>query len=60
MAKKIKYNDGIYYIIKYIKKFAKHIFQSHSYDTLLDQEKDCDFTVDAAFREKVAYFLKNK
>ena len=60
MTYKIKSNDGIYYKIKYIKKFAKHIFKFHFLGTSLHQEKGCDFTVDNAFREKVGNFLKNE
>ena len=57
---KIKDNDGIYYEIKDIKKFAKHIFQFHSIGISLHQEEGSDFTVDDAFRNKVANFLKNE
>ena len=57
---KIKDNDGIYYEIKDIKKFAKHIFQFHSNGVSLHQEDGYDFTVDDAFREKVANLLKNE
>ena len=57
---KIKDNDGIYYEIKDIKKFAKHIFQFHSIGISLHQEEVSDFTVDDAFRKKVANFLKNE
>ena len=60
MIYKIKDNDGIYYEIKDIKKFAKHIFQFHSIGTSLHQEKGFDFTVDDVFREKVTNFLKNE
>ena len=60
MTYKIKDNDGIYYEIKDIKKFAKHFFQFHSIGISLHQEEGCDFTVDEAFREKVANFLKNE
>ena len=60
MTYKIKDNDGIYYEIKDIKKFAKHIFQYHSIGISLHQEKGCNFTVDDTFREKVANFLKNE
>ena len=50
----------VYYEIKDIKKFAKHIFQFHSIGISLHQEEGCDFTVDNAFRNKVANFLKNE
>ena len=60
MTYKIKDNDGKYFVIKDIKKFAKHIFQFHSIGISLHQEKGCDFTVDDAFREKVKKFLKNE
>ena len=60
MTYKIKDNNGIYYEIKDIKKFAKHIFQFHSIGISLHQEKGYDFTVDDAFREKIAYCLKNE
>ena len=60
MTYKIKDNEGIYYEIKDIKKFAKHIFQFHSIGTSLHQEKGFNFTVDDVFREKVINFLKNE
>ena len=60
MTYKIKDNYGIYYEIKDIKKFAKHIFRFHSSGVSLHQEDGYDFTVDDVFREKVANFLKNK
>ena len=60
MTYKIKDINGIYYEIKDIKKYAKHIFQFHSNDTSLYQEKGHNFMVDDAFREKVANFLKNE
>ena len=56
MIYKIKDNDGKYYEIKDIKKFAKHIFQFHSSGTSLNKEKGFNFIVDDAFREKVANF----
>ena len=59
MIYKIKDNDGIYYEIKDIKNFAKHIFKYHSIGISLHQEKGCNFTVDDTFREKVANFLRN-
>ena len=58
MIYKIKDDDGAYYEIKNIKKFAKHIFQYHSNGISLHQEKGCNFTIDDTFREKVANFLK--
>ena len=58
MTYKIKDNDGIYYEIKDIKKFAKHIFQYHSSSISLHQENGSCFIVDDAFREKVVNFLK--
>ena len=60
MTYKIKDNDGKYFVIKDIKKFAKHIFQFHSIGISLHQEEGYDFTVDNAFRGKVANFLKNE
>ena len=60
MTYKIKDNDGIYYEIKDIKKFAKHIFQYHSIGVSLHQEKGCNFTVDDTFREKVVNLLKSE
>ena len=60
MIYKIKDNNGKYYEIKDIKKFAKHIFQFHSTGISLHQEDGCDFTVNDAFREKLINFLKNE
>lgn len=60
MTYKIKDNDGIYFEIKDIKKFAEHIFQFHSSGISLHHEEGFDFTVDEAFRKKLASFLKNK
>ena len=60
MTYKIKDNNGIYYEIKDIKRFAKHIFHYHSLGISLNQEKGCNFTIDDAFRDKVANFLKNE
>ena len=60
MTYKIKNNNGIYYEIKDIKKFAKHIFKFHSIGISLHQEEGSDFTVDDAFRKKVANFLKKE
>ena len=50
----------MYYEIRDIKKFAKHIFQFHSTGISLHQEDGCDFTVNDAFREKLINFLKNE
>ena len=60
MKYKIKDDDGLYYEIKDIKKFAKHIFKFHSKGISLHQEKGHNFMVDDAFREKVINFLKNE
>ena len=60
MAYKIKDNDGIYFEIKDIKKFAKHIFKFHSIGTSLHQEQGFNFTVDDQFRETLVNFLKNE
>ena len=57
MIYKIKDNLGVEYEIKDIKKFATHIFQFHSFGISLHQENGCDFTVNAAFREKISKFL---
>lgn len=58
MTYKIKDNDNTEYEIIDIKKFAKHIFQFHSFGISLHQEEGYNFTVDDAFREKIANFLK--
>ena len=60
MTYKIKDNNGIYYEIKDIKKFAKHIFKFHSRGISLHQEEGCDFTVDDVFRQRLVNFLKNE
>ena len=60
MIYKIKDNNGIYFEIRDIKKFAKHIFQYHSIGISLHQEKGYNFTVDDTFRKKIANFLKNE
>ena len=60
MTYRIKDNAGKYYVIKDIKKFAKHIFQFHSIGVSWHEEKGYNFTVDDAFREKVEKFLKNE
>ena len=58
MTYKIKDNDNTEYEIIDIKKFSKHIFQFHSIGISLHQEEGYNFTVDDAFREKIAKFLK--
>ena len=58
MTYKIKDNDNTEYEIIDIKKFAKHIFEFHSIGISLHQEEGYNFTVDDAFREKIAKFLK--
>ena len=58
MTYKIKDNDNTEYEIIDIKKFAKHVFQFHSIGISLHQEEGYNFTVDDAFREKIAKFLK--
>ena len=60
MIYKIKDNYGMEFEIKDINKFAKHIFQFHSNGISLHQENGYDFTVNDAFREKIAKFLKNE
>ena len=60
MTYKIKDNNGIYYEIRDIKKFAKHIFKYHSIGISLHQEKGYNFTINDEFRKKVASFLKNE
>ena len=60
MTYKIKDDDGAYYEIKDIKKFAKHIFQYHSNGISLHQEDGYNFTVNDSFREKLINFLKNE
>ena len=58
MTYKIIDNNGIYYEIRDIKKFLKHIFQFHSIGISLHQEKGHDFTVDNEFRENSKLFKK--
>lgn len=60
MVYKIKDNSGAYYEIQDIKKFAKHIFEVHNIGTSLHQENGHDFTVNVAFRKKIAKLLKKK
>ena len=60
MNYKIKDSNGVDYVIKDIKKFAKHIFEFHSIGISLHQEKGQDFTVDDTFREKIAEFIKKE
>ena len=45
MTYKIKDNNGIYYEIKDIKRFAKHIFHYHSVGISLHHEKGYNFTI---------------
>ena len=58
MNYKIKDSNDKVYIIKDIKKFAKHIFEFHSTSSSLHQENGHDFIVDNAFRAKIVKFLK--
>lgn len=60
MNYKIKDNNGAEYVIKDIKKFAKHIFEFHSIGISLHQENGQDFTVDDTFREKIVEFIKKE
>ena len=60
MGYKIKDDNGKYYEIKNLEKFAKHIFQFHSKGISLHQEKGFNFMVDEAFRDNLENFLKNK
>ena len=60
MIFKIKDNDGIECEITDINKFAKHIFQFHSFGILLYQENGCNFTIDDAFRKKDAKSIKQE
>ena len=57
MIYKIKDKLGFEYEIKDIRKFARHIFQFHSFGISLHQENGRDFTVDDAFRERISKFL---
>ncbi len=58
MSYKIKDNNGIYYEIKDVNKFIKHIFEFHSSGISLHQEDGHNFTVDDKFREQLAEYLK--
>ena len=60
MNYKIKDSNGIEYVIKDIKKFAKHIFEFHSTGISLHQEDGYDFTVDDTLREKIAELIKKE
>ena len=60
MNYKIKDSNGVDYVIKDIKKFAKHIFEFHSIGISLHQENGQDFTVDDTFREKMTEFIKKE
>ena len=60
MNYKIKDNNGVEYVIKDIKKFAKHIFEFHSTGISLHQEDGHDFTVDDTLREKISELIKKE
>ena len=60
MNYKIKDNNGVEYVIKDIKKFAKHIFEFHSTGISLHQEDGYDFIVDDTLREKIVEFIKKE
>ena len=60
MNYKIKDSNSVDYVIKDIKKFAKHIFEFHSIGISLHQENGQDFTVDDTFRENIAEFIKKE
>ena len=60
MNYKIKDSNGVDYVIKDIKKFAKHIFEFHSIRSSLHQENGQDFIVDDTFRKKIAEFIKKE
>ena len=60
MNYKIKDSNGVDYVIKDIKKFAKHIFEFHSIGISLHQENGQDFKVDDTFREKIEEFIKKE
>ena len=60
MNYKIKDSNGVDYIIKDIKKFAKHIFEFHSIGISLHYENGQDFIVDDTFREKITEFIKKE
>jgi hypothetical protein len=60
MNYKIKDSNGIEYLIKDIKKFAKHIFEFHSTGISLHQEDGHDFIVDDTLREKISELIKKE
>ena len=60
MNYKIKDSNGIEYVIKDIKKFAKHIFEFHSTGISLHQEGGQNFTVDDTLREKISDLIKKE
>ena len=60
MNYKIKDSNGIEYLIKDIKKFAKHIFEFHSTGIALHQEDGHDFIVDDTLREKISELIKKE
>ena len=60
MNYKIKDSNGVEYVIKDIKKFAKHIFEFHSTGISLHQEDGHDFIVDDTLREKIAELIKKE
>jgi len=60
MNYKIKDSNGVEYVIKDIKKFAKHIFEFHSTGISLHQEDGHDFTVDDTLREKISELIKKE
>ena len=60
MNYKIKDSNGVEYVIKDIKKFAKHIFEFHSTGISLHQEDGHDFIVDDTLREKISKLIKKE
>ena len=60
MNYKIKDSNGVEYVIKDIKKFAKHIFEFHSTGISLHQEDGYDFIVDDTLREKISELIKKE
>ena len=60
MIYKLKDINGANYIIKDIKKFAKHIFKFHATGISLHQENGHDFTVDDKFRKKILRLIEMK
>ena len=60
MNYKIKDSNGVEYVIKDIKKFAKHIFEFHSTGISLHQEEGHDFIVDDTLREKISELIKKE